>query len=144
MNLHLFEIKQAKKLKQINYNSQTLEQLCSISTATSAKTQEVQLSLQQFYTCETYEHIMIFSSKNISTVESDESIKVALPIFHMRWSTDKLIDILQPTCAIFYWLVLEYVSEVRLHKNSILVNALSGTTLQSKRTSYFNYSFSFL
>lgn len=33
-------------------------------------------------------------------------------------------------------LVLENVSEVRLHKKSIFVNALSGTTLQSKHSSF--------
>lgn len=39
-------------------------------------------------------------------------------------------------CAIFTWLVLEIVSEVRLHKKIIFVNALSGTTLQSKHSSF--------
>lgn len=38
-------------------------------------------------------------------------------------------------------LVLENVSEVRLHEKSILVNALSGTTLQSKHSSFDYLSF---
>lgn len=82
--LHLFQIEKRKNLKLMKYNFQSLKQLCLISTATSVKTQQVHLSLQQFNARKTNKTEKYINGRKVSQCGDRLTNNRLLSIFYNR------------------------------------------------------------